>query len=293
MRYIAVAETDIGIDKKINQDSILIKHAQCKNNEVLMAIVCDGMGGPSKGEIASATVVREFDKWFSKELLPELKNIDMNVIGGKWSLLLKELNIKIQKYGHKSRERLGTTFTGTLFVDNKFVIVHIGDTRMYYIDTSLKQLTDDHTYVAREVKRGKITLEQAMTDKRRNMLLQCVGASKTIEPQVICGEIKQGVYILCSDGFRHKVTDSEICNFLNFKHLKNKHKMHIQSRKLISLIKQRKEKDNISVIMIKSFQKNKIGLRENFFLIQKGKLLLIVILLIMSVLLLIYGIIKI
>ena len=94
MRYIAVAETDIGIDKKINQDSILIKHAQCKNNEVLMAIVCDGMGGLSKGEIASATVVREFDKWFSKELLPELKNIDMNVIGGKWSLLLKELHLQ-------------------------------------------------------------------------------------------------------------------------------------------------------------------------------------------------------
>lgn len=62
MRYVAIAESDIGIARDTNQDSILIKHATYDNNEVLMAIVCDGMGGLSRGEIASAAVIREFEK---------------------------------------------------------------------------------------------------------------------------------------------------------------------------------------------------------------------------------------
>lgn len=54
------------------------------------------------------------------------------------------------------------------------------------------------------------------------MLLQCIGASKTVEPQIICGEVKQGVYMLCSDGFRHKVTEEELIDLLAPKRLKNK-----------------------------------------------------------------------
>ena len=265
MQYVAIAESDIGIVKDTNEDSILIKHAIYGETEILMAVICDGMGGLSKGEIASAAVIGVFEDWFSRELLFELKNVDMNVIGCKWSLLLKTMNNRIKEYGQKFGERLGTTFTGVLFVDGKYVVVHVGDTRMYRIGTSLIQLTDDHTYVAREVNRGVLTPEQAKTDKRRNMLLQCVGASKTIEPQIICGEVESGVYMLCSDGFRHKVTEEEIYKSFNFRQLSGKRRMSKESKNLIKLIKQRKEKDNISVILIKVFEKNKIGLKKNFF----------------------------
>lgn len=248
-----------------NQDSILIKHATYDNNEVLMAIVCDGMGGLSRGEIASAAVIREFEKWFMKELPFELKRIDMNVIGYKWSLLLRSLNISIQEYGQKFSERLGTTFTGTLFINNQFVVVHVGDTRLYHIDTSLKQMTNDHTYVAREVLKGTLTPEQANVNKHRNMLLQCIGASKTVEPQIICGEVKQGVYMLCSDGFRHKVTEEELIDLLAPKRLKNKWTMIKNSKRLIKLIKQRGEKDNISVVVIKPYLgENSKGIKLNF-----------------------------
>ena len=253
MRYVAIAESDIGIARDINQDSVLIKHATYGSNEVLMAIVCDGMGGLSRGEIASATVIREFEKWFIKELPFELKKIDMNVIGYKWSLLLRSLNISIREYVQKFSERLGTTFTGTLFINNQCVVVHVGDTRLYHIDTSLKQMTNDHTYVAREILKGTLTPEQANTDKHRNMLLQCIGASKTVEPQIICGEVKQGIYMLCSDGFRHKVTEEELIDSLTPQKLKNKRIMIKNSKQLIKLIKQRGEKDNISVIVIKSY----------------------------------------
>ena len=63
MRFIVTADTDIGTTKDTNQDSVLVKHAIYQEQEVLMAIVCDGMGGLSKGELASATVIRAFNQW--------------------------------------------------------------------------------------------------------------------------------------------------------------------------------------------------------------------------------------
>lgn len=58
MRFAATADTDIGISKNTNQDSVLIKHASYDGGEVLLAVICDGMGGLARGELASATVIR-------------------------------------------------------------------------------------------------------------------------------------------------------------------------------------------------------------------------------------------
>ena len=252
MRYTATADSDVGISKSTNQDSVLIKHASTDIGEVLMAIVCDGMGGLAKGELASATVIREFARWFDEDLPFELDNLDMQVIGGKWSLMLKDLNLKILEYGTEHGTSLGTTFSGILFVGNQYVIAHVGDTRVYQIGSSLNQLTTDQTFVAREISRGTMTAEQAKTDKRRNLLLQCVGASKTVEPQVICGTVEKGAYMLCSDGFRHEITDAEMYESLNPINFMNKNAMHSNARYLIEQVKSRNEKDNISVVLIRA-----------------------------------------
>lgn len=252
MRFMATADTDIGISKSTNQDSLLIKHASSELGEVLLAVVCDGMGGLAKGEVASAAVIRRFAKWFREELPLELTNMDLQVIGAKWSLLLKELNVEILEYSERHQGiRMGTTFSGILFVGNQYVIAHVGDSRVYHIGTALTQLTTDQTFVAREVSRGTLTPEQAKTDKRRNVLLQCVGASKSVEPQVICGEAKKGAYMLCSDGFRHEITEGEMYPSLNPAKLRDKDTMHHQIKGLIARCKERGEKDNISAILIK------------------------------------------
>lgn len=252
MRFVATADTDIGIVKTTNQDSLLIKHASYNNDdEVLMAIVADGMGGLSKGELASATVIREFSKWFEEELPFELEKVDMNVIAGKWSLMLKTLNSEIMEYGKTINESLGTTFTGMLFIGEQYLIVHVGDSRAYKIDSYIKQITSDQTFVAREIARGTMTPEQAKFDKRRNLLLQCVGASKVVEPQIICGIIEKGAYMLCSDGFRHEITEEEMYESLNPVNLMNKNAMHNNARYLIEQVKSRGERDNISVVLIK------------------------------------------
>lgn len=253
MRFIATADTDIGISKDTNQDSVLIKHATVDGDEILLAVVCDGMGGLSKGELASATVIRAFSKWFDEELPFELENVDLQVIGSKWSLLLKELNSQILEYSKSHGiEGVGTTFSGILFIGDQYVIGHVGDTRIYHIGAALTQLTTDQTFVAREISRGTMTLEQAKTDKRRNLLLQCVGASKVVEPQIICGKTEKGAYMLCSDGFRHEITEAEMYESLNPINLMNKDAMHNNAKYLIEQNKCREEKDNISVLLIKA-----------------------------------------
>ncbi len=252
MRYMATVDTDVGISKSTNQDSVMIKHASVEGSEVLLAVVCDGMGGLAKGELASATVVREFARWFDEDLPFELENLDVNVIGGKWSLMLKDLNLKIMEHSNRVGTSMGTTFSGILFVGDQYVIAHVGDTRIYHIGSGICQLTTDQTFVAREISRGTMTAEQAKTDKRRNLLLQCVGASKTVDPQVICGKVEKGAYMLCSDGFRHEITEAEMYESLNPINFHNKDSMHSNAKYLIEQVKSRQEKDNISVVLVKA-----------------------------------------
>ena len=252
MHFTVTADTDIGIAKKTNQDSVLFKHGIYSGGEVLMAIICDGLGGLAKGALASATVIRSFSEWYNEELPYELENLDLRVIGGKWSLMLKDLNVKIIEYAKKNNITMGTTFTGVLFVGDEYVTVHVGDTRFYHIGNMLEQITCDQTFIAREIKKGTMTAEQAKTDKRRNMLLQCVGASETLEPDVLVGRLEKGAYMLCSDGFRHEITGKEILESLSPINLINKNAMHSNAKYLVELVKQRNEKDNISVVLIKT-----------------------------------------
>ena len=125
MRFTVTADTDIGILKTTNQDSILVKHAVYQGEEILLAVICDGMGGLSKGELASAVVVREFARWCEEDLPCELEQPDMQVIGGKWILMLKELNTRILDYSRRyGLEGVGTTFSGILFLVNWRVMSH-------------------------------------------------------------------------------------------------------------------------------------------------------------------------
>lgn len=253
MRYSFVADTDVGIYRKTNQDSVLVKHASYNNKEVLMAIVCDGMGGLSKGELASATVIRSFSKWFDENLPYELEDLDLNVVGGKWSVMLKDLNAHILEYSKTNNSSMGTTFSGILFAEDNYLIVHVGDSRVYQINANVQQLTTDQTFIAREISKGTMTAEQAKSDKRRNLLLQCIGASATVDPQILIGAVESGAYLICSDGFRHEINETEMFESLNPVNLINEKSMLNNTRYLIDLVKQRNEKDNISAVVIKAF----------------------------------------
>lgn len=253
MQYIGSAVTDIGIIKKTNQDSVCLKVAEAKGKgQVAMAAICDGMGGLSKGELASATVIRYFSDWFDKELPLRLSKYSWKDLSAEFDKMIKGLNYKIIDYGRKVGTSLGTTLSLILIIEDKYMIAHVGDSRVYKITNKIEQLTEDQTYVAREIKLGHMTPQQAAVDPQRNMLLQCVGASTVVEPAFYYGNVTPGdVFVLCSDGFRHVISNEEIFENLNYSNIPEIKNMQDNSRYLIELNKRRNERDNISVAVLK------------------------------------------
>lgn len=255
MSFLTAYHTDVGIRKQTNQDALLLKSARTPKGQVGLFVVCDGMGGLSHGELASATVVRGLSEWFENRL-PELltseaTNLDES-IQNELEAYVKETNEKIISYGKNSRITLGTTLTAFLTVHSTYYIAHVGDSRAYRVKDGISQLTQDQTLVARELERGKITAEQARVDKRRNVLLQCVGASEQLEVAFSKGELETGaVYMICSDGFYHEISEAELANKLHPANFQNEAQMKDRAVEVVNLLKERQESDNISVLLVK------------------------------------------
>lgn len=251
MKYIVAADTDVGISKKSNQDSLCVKCADTSLGPVVMAIICDGMGGLDKGELASAVVIRAFNKWFEKVLPKLVEDSDWEKIRFSWETLLRDLNKGISDYSSDVEISMGTTFCGILIIGKRYMLFNVGDSRAYRLSSALEQLTEDQTYVQREINRGNLTPEQALTHPKRSVLLQCVGASRVVVPDVQFGSVVSGEnYLLCSDGFRHVISSEEIMEKLNVPHNTNVETMKCSIREMIDTVKQRREKDNISALMI-------------------------------------------
>ena len=255
MNFIVSGNTDIGLTKSTNQDSLSMKVINTKQGRMVLAVLCDGMGGLDKGEVASASVIRAFDNWARNDL-PALCEapIEDPVIRSQWENIITEQNNKIKAYGGGLGIKLGTTVTAILLTQTRYYIINVGDTRAYELFNGIKQITNDQTFVAREVALGNMTEEQARTDERRSVLLQCVGASDDVYPDMFFGDTQaNAVYMLCCDGFRHEITPEEIYDRFQPDKLLDEHKMNQASIELIELNKQRQERDNITVALIRTF----------------------------------------
>lgn len=255
MNFIISATTDIGLTKNTNQDSFNTRVFTTKQGKLAFAVLCDGMGGLAKGEVASASLVNAFCKWADTRLPvlceSELKDED---IRREWSGIVTEYNEKIKIYGKKCGVSMGTTVTAMLISEKRYFIVNVGDTRAYEISSGVTVLTKDHTVVAREVELGNLTEEAAERDSRRSVLLQCVGASDSVYPDFFSGEtVWNAVYMLCSDGFRHEISTEEIYQYLQPDVMLDADGMKQNMNALIELNKQRQERDNISVVSIRTF----------------------------------------
>lgn len=246
-------DTDVGIKKKTNQDSILLKGGAAEKEELLLAVICDGMGGMEKGELASATVVRAFSDWFENDYMNSSMTVSDEMIKKQWQDILEDVNSRLITYGKENQLQLGTTVSAILLKDNgQYVFGHVGDTRIYTLSDTLQQLTEDHTFIAREIKRGNMTIEEAKKDNRRNVLLQCIGVNEFFEPQYENGRLAHGTaLLLCSDGFRHMLSEDEISESLNPHKNLDEAQIKEKLREMIEWNKQRMETDNISAIYIK------------------------------------------
>lgn len=255
MNFIVAARTDIGLTKSTNQDSVSMRVVNTQQGRMVFAVLCDGMGGLAKGEVASATIIHAFDRWLYEQL-PALCGapLEESVIRQQWTKIIVEQNDLIKRYGARRGVRLGTTVVAMLLTQDRYYILNVGDSRAYEISNGVQQITTDHSFVAREVALGHMTEEQAKVDDRRNVLLQCVGASDNVYPDLFVGALcKDAVYLLCSDGFRHEITAEEIYEKLNPYVLYDENMMNANADALIELNKARWERDNISVALVRTF----------------------------------------
>ena len=235
MDFLIAAHTDVGIRKKTNQDSVLIKVADTDCGKVCFAAVCDGMGGLRKGELASAT-------------------LDTIVLRKSWERVVSICAKELERYSSDNQVRMGTTAAVLLLAQHRYFILNIGDSRVYELTDRVWQMTKDQTFIQREMDMGRMTPEEARKDSRRNVLLQCVGASDFINPEFLTGQMAENaVYMLCSDGFRHVITPEEIFNRLNPVNMQDEETMRQQLVYLTDLNKYRREDDNISAAAIRIY----------------------------------------
>ena len=259
MRVFYSYTTNIG-GKKCNQDSLFLMQAETEHfGQVTFAGVCDGMGGLSKGELASAELVAAFRKWFSISL-PEmlrtnLKDLHYNFpmsLHNSWQNVIMDVNRRLLDYGDSHGTQLGTTIAGILIFGTQYYIVNVGDSRVYGItENNLQILTHDQTVAMAAVDRGEITLAQMEQYPQRNVLLECVGVNETVDAQYISGSVREKiVFMICSDGLRHLVSEDEIHDVFRPNKWTSEQEVRDHMDGIIQTVLQRGERDNITVISL-------------------------------------------
>ncbi|WP_316807382.1 PP2C family protein-serine/threonine phosphatase [Pedobacter agri] len=172
-----------------NEDCCRVEHSA----NSLLACLADGVGGNKCGDVASQYTVSRF--------FEELKvNSEINLTD---SLLSIHNEIKQKGDNDIKCSGMATTFTGCVITNNLARIIHVGDSRLYWLrGNGIKQLTQDHTEVAELLRRGKLTKEEALVYPRRNILQSAIGTEKAPSLQEITFEGIVGDRILISsDGF--------------------------------------------------------------------------------------------
>lgn len=251
--------TDAGIRKKVNQDSCVVKTSRDESGNRLLAAVCDGVGGLSCGERASGEVIAAFAEWFDYEL-PQISRADAArdaILLQRWKQLVDRLNQKLFCYGKQRQIRLATTATIVLFAWGNYYVCHVGDCRLYAVGDKVEQITKDHSLVEREIDAGRLTREEAGSDHRQNVILRCIGAMPSVMPDQMIGKIQKGrVYVLCSDGFRHKIREDEIREAFFVEKPVTPAQIKQNQIALTELAKRRGETDNITVVTIRIAEEN-------------------------------------
>ena len=244
-----VGNIDVGVKRDHNEDaiSLLPSHG--------LAVLADGMGGHNAGEVASELAVKTVEKIVRKKL-DRIQHGEPheNALHNE-SLLLKqavmEANREIYATAQKNPDcsGMGTTLIAALFYDAHLTSAHVGDSRMYRLrDDYLSPVTEDHSLVQEQVRRGLVTPIDAQSSRVRNVVTRALGIAPQVEPDIIENETRPGdIYLMCSDGLTDVVPDEAIRLTL-LEHRKNAEQA---VEELMNLAKDAGGPDNISIILIR------------------------------------------
>ena len=241
---IAYAKSDIGKARQTNQDYFYISDTL---NDVKLYILADGMGGYKGGEIASqmaTTCVKKYIENNYKEISKDRDSL-IQLVGS--SMEYANMVIYEKSKENKDLEGMGTTLEICLVHNNKVYIGHVGDSRIYRVRKQfIRKLTQDHSYVQKLVKDGKITEAEAETHPKKNMLMKAIGCSAFVEPDVsVKGFLKDDILVMTSDGLTNMVTKEQLFNTVQGN-------IERAPGKLVDLANENGGIDNITVVVIKN-----------------------------------------
>ena len=171
------------------------------------------MGGHAAGEVASEMAVD-----IVSHDLSDLNDLEAPDAHAKIARALRDANRAVYERTRTERDKLGmgSTVSALLLSETKFVVAHVGDSRIYLVrDGQMSQLTKDHSLVQEQVDAGLLTPEQARRHPQSNVITRCIGMADEIEPDVFDGEARVGdAFLLASDGLTGMVDDRRIQQLL-------------------------------------------------------------------------------
>lgn len=233
--------TDKGKTREINQDYIY-----CSDEPVGLLpnlyIVADGMGGYNAGDFASRCSVESFVAQVQKSEQPTVISVMTEA--------LKVANATVLGHARENEEfsGMGTTFVAATVFPDRAYAMNVGDSRLYLLGDTIKQITVDHSYVEEMVRKGEIQRKDARIHPKKNVITRAVGVEETVEADFyeIETETDSRFLLLCTDGLTNMVEDEEI------HHLVQKHGKSPQDtvQKLVKKANDYGGKDNISIVMI-------------------------------------------
>ena len=249
MQIVSGGVTDLGRVRSNNEDSFRIVEP------LNLFILSDGMGGEAHGEIASSLAVDTIEKICSSSKGDAQITLNGTATSENWSeptrvlqnaVFQANFSIYQSSQEHPEQRGMGATLTAGWINGSKLSLAHVGDSRAYLLRTgNLQQLTNDHSLVAEQVRRGIITPQQAEESEMQSVLLRALGAHPEVDVDLDEFDLfPRDVLLLCSDGLTRMVIEPEIAGTLQAETDPEK-----AAQKLVDLANERGGLDNVTVIV--------------------------------------------
>lgn len=235
--------TDKGRVRPTNQDIYQIEARE--ENQTALLVVCDGMGGANAGNVASRFAAQVFTESIKAELTRPLDAKERQEL---MAHALEEANQTVFSLAGRQPEfrGMGTTLVAALVQGGEATILNVGDSRAYLFDgETLRQLTEDHSYVEEMRRQGRITAEVARTHPQKNLITRAVGVEPAVEGDLFEVALRKNeVLLLCSDGLSGMAEDQQIAAAI-----KNAKTLALAGDALLNLALEGGGRDNITVAL--------------------------------------------
>jgi protein phosphatase len=214
MKPRSAAKTDVGKKRTLNEDAFLV------DDDLGLYLVADGMGGHAAGEIASSEAVATAYGMVKqahgslKKLHGALDDAQTRAARRLMESAIQAATYMVYTLAELDREKsgMGTTITGLLVLGDHAVTAQVGDSRIYQIrDGEVRQLTEDHTLIAWQLREGIITQEEARRSPHKNVITRAVGNREYVQVDTNLVSLAHGDrYLICSDGLHGYLRAAEI-----------------------------------------------------------------------------------